>query len=363
MKKREITKAMYEYQKQELSYFEKNGAISAEQKERMLDFYVVKAQQSIFLRFILTFGAVLLGLGVLSFVASNWTDMTKVLKIMVLTSSMMTMFLVGWKMEKAYPKTARSLHYVGLLIYGASIFLMGQIFHFGGDSYEAFLLWGVGVLVVGRMLKDRLLIGFSAILILGYGVNYSLDENSFPWLMLLGAVLLYATNREVGYSKVLDGLNMTISLALFYIAICLGLDKIELLDDATYIVFLFGFLSGLLLLYSSSRQRDGLISRIAGQLLIAINGFILTFEMVWDSQGAAFVFSFLFLLFVFYQIKKGSITNILVAGIIVLRYYMDISFDFMPKSMVFIVGGTLFIGMGYFFEKQRRKRGESDEME
>jgi hypothetical protein len=46
------------------------------------------------------------------------------------------------------------------------------------------------------------------------------------------------------------------------------------------------------------------------------------------------------------------------AGLLALRFYVDISYDFMPKSLVFIIGGIILIAMVYSFEKRRKKGGD-----
>ena len=41
--------------------------------------------------------------------------------------------------------------------------------------------------------------------------------------------------------------------------------------------------------------------------------------------------------------------------LLVLRYYFDGFYDFMPKAAFFTVGGLLLIALGYFMERVRRR--------
>lgn len=105
---------------------------------------------------ILTIAAVLVAAGVFSFIASNWQQMGKPLKIVVLVVSTLAMHLGGWFAveKKDYPKLGGSLFVLGTLLYGASIFLVGQIFNASSQWPDGFILWMFGALLMGAALKS-----------------------------------------------------------------------------------------------------------------------------------------------------------------------------------------------------------------
>lgn len=69
--KRQISKANFSLVSTELENYESNGLITGEQKNDILEIYDVKGGLN-FIRVVVTIGALLVGLGILSFIASNW---------------------------------------------------------------------------------------------------------------------------------------------------------------------------------------------------------------------------------------------------------------------------------------------------
>lgn len=357
MKKRKVKKEIYEWQTNELLAFEKEGLLSKEKREELLSVYEVQQSQSLFLRFVLSFGAILLGLGILSFVASNWSEMSKAVKYIILLLTMATAFGSGWKLEGNYPKTARSLHYVGVLVFGASIFLIGQMFHLGGEYYGAFLAWGVGALAIGYLLHDRILLVFVTGLLITYSIGYTADLEQISALSVLSVLVMGYVNRKIGYSRALTLALNGYVLILAYMAVITSMLRLDVQFELLYLVFLTGFIFGIILLYMKVPKRVATPVRIQGHLIHAVNGMVLTFGDVWQSEEFAIVFSVAYIIFVFYLVKQGSLFSILLLSALVIRFYVDLSFDFMPKSLVFIIAGVMLLATGYWFEKKRKEGG------
>lgn len=357
LKKRKIKKDLYDWQSRELTAFQEAGLLSEEKKDEMLGAYEVEHKQSMFLRFVLSFGAILLGLGVLSFVASNWGEMSKAVKYIMLLLSMVTAFGVGWKLEGTYPKTARSLHYVGVLMFGASIFLIGQMFHLGGDYYGAFLAWGMGVIGIGYLLRDRVILTFVVVLFSVYSIGYANDHETLSFMSVLIAILIGYVNHAIGYSRILTLAVNGYILLISYIYMLTTIPFFEDYTEPFYILFIGGFLFGILLLYMKVPEHVKNTVRIQGHVIHAVNGMVLTFGSVWQSEELAMAFSVAYIAFVFYLVRQGSLFSILLLSALVIRFYVDLSFDFMPKSLVFIVAGMMLLATGYWFEKKRKEGG------
>ncbi|WML46638.1 hypothetical protein RCG23_13355 [Neobacillus sp. PS3-34] len=58
--------------------------------------------------------------------------------------------------------------------------------------------------------------------------------------------------------------------------------------------------------------------------------------------------------------KKENILGTVLVSIIIFRYYVDLSFMFQSKSIAFLIGGILLIGLGIWFEKSRKKGDRKD---
>lgn len=100
-------------------------------------------------------GAVLIAIGIFSFVAANWPDMPSTTKIITLMTLLMLSYAAAYICEtNQMKKTAGAFYLLGSLVYGASIFLIAQIFNIRGNWAEGFLYWMIGLiplaLITGR---------------------------------------------------------------------------------------------------------------------------------------------------------------------------------------------------------------------
>jgi len=95
---------------------------------------------------VVTIGAVLIGTGIFSFIASNWQSMPSGLKIFLIIFFMLISYSLGWylKESKKAEKTGGALIFLGSLIFGGGIFLIGQIFHIRTNWPDAFIIWMIG---------------------------------------------------------------------------------------------------------------------------------------------------------------------------------------------------------------------------
>lgn len=350
--KRRVTKSQMEFLKQEFSHFERSGVISSEQSQMMLSSYEVKSKFN-FIHVLLVFGSLLVGAGVLSFIAGNWSLFPKALKFMIILIGLSLFYLAGWKTEKMYPKTSKSLYYVGMLIYGAGIFLVGQMFNLDGDYRQAFLLWVLGVIPLAIYLRDKWVALFAIFLMFVYGSVFDYWD-SYPFVLLFFIPFMYWLNEtKFSHSKTLLFFNNILAVQF----ILSNLMKLEVKD--TWIT-VFLFITGLLMLFFAHPRYKG-VFEWQGSVLFGITGIIMTFNGFWKEFGLShptvynLVFSLFYIGIILFLIKRGVLPAIILACALILRYYADLSFDFLPKSLFFIIGGLILIGFGYWFERKRRE--------
>jgi uncharacterized membrane protein len=105
--------------------------------------------------FLTIFGAILIGAGILSFVASNWTVFSDIIRIIILFTAMLGFYIGGWYLleYKKYIKTGSALLLIGSINYGANIFLLGQIFNIKVDWSHGYLLWFIGVISLAYLIQ------------------------------------------------------------------------------------------------------------------------------------------------------------------------------------------------------------------
>ncbi len=101
-------------------------------------------------------GSILVGAGVLSFIAANWANMSETIKLVLLQTLMIFSYYGGWILKEKYnrPKTGQALMLLGAIIFGASIFLLGQYFNIRKDWPDAFIYWMLGALATAISLED-----------------------------------------------------------------------------------------------------------------------------------------------------------------------------------------------------------------
>ncbi len=349
--KRQIKKSDLLLVTKELTHFENTGIITIEQKMEMLGIYEVSGGIN-FIRVVATIGAILVGLGILSFVASNWDAINHLIKLCIIFGALVGTNLVGFKISEDNPKTGRSLIYLGMIIYGAGIFLIGQIYNFGGDFTAAFMLWSIGTVPMAICLKDKYIMLFANILFLVYLLG-SLDQSVFPYTGWIGVPVAYVVAlKYFGKSRLLLSFANITTLSFIYIL----LSRLDIKDLYISLIFL---LIGLLM-YFAKHNLEQNVFRIQGNILFGIVGMILTIPEIWmpiangySMRYASIVFSIAFLVFLFFLISKGSRISVAFICAIIFRYYVD-TFEFLPKSMFFIIGGLLLLGFGFYFEKMRK---------
>jgi uncharacterized membrane protein len=111
-----------------------------------------------FIAVVITFGCILLGLGVITFVAANWQVWSKPIKVAILLGFFIVTNIAGfytWQKatENWQSRLGQGLLLVGSLILGANIGLMSQMFHQTGEAYQLYLIWGSGVLLMAYGLQ------------------------------------------------------------------------------------------------------------------------------------------------------------------------------------------------------------------
>lgn len=358
MDKRHLNKREYELIEKEVGYYADSGIIDSEQRNRIISLYSIGRDLN-FVRILVTVGSILIGLGFLSFIASNWKRLDEFMKFAIMFGAFLASMGVAYKLEEDYFRIGRSILYISGLIYGAGIFLIGQTFNLGGHFTSAFLMWGIGILPMAVLFSDKLIFIFSHILLIVY-LNGLYDYYTFPYLMAAIVPLLYYLNRYLGNSKI--GTFFT-NVLLINSVITIGY-KFNLEGAYTGVVV---FAAGAAMYIFCKKDYNPGVFRISGLIAMGFSGIFLTYKEVWQELsyvarpqelaiaiGIALIMAFLWLT------SKGNITALVFVCLIILRYYFDALYDFMPKSLFFTGGGLILIGFGYYFERMRRREAENE---
>ncbi len=338
---------------EQMEHWQQDGLISEEAGSAILQRYSVRSLN--FVKVVLTIGALLVGLGILSFIASNWDVMSKLVKFIIIIGLYVGVNGAGYLTMDKYPKTGRSLIYLGVLTYGAGIFLIGQIFNLGGNFSNAFLLWGAGILPFAWLYKDMIIYTFAQVILLVFVIS-SFDMGWWNVWILPVVPGLYVMNTQMDDSRAGTFFN---NLVLFA-AMGYFLNKLD--TDGLVAAGLFLVLGALMYVVRLPYNQD--IFKFQGGLCFGISGLFITGKGLWshyamfgDGIAASIIFSVLFVILLLAYVRTGSLMALVFVCATILRFYFDTFFDFMPKSFFFIIGGLILLGFGFYFERLRNMKG------
>lgn len=143
-----------------------------------------------FLMILLGLGAVLLGLGAITWIAANWQGWTRMIKVSVLLSGLIGVNALGfylWRSLGPSPaavsrrRWGHALLILGVFVLGANLGLLPQMFHQGGPVSVLFLLWGfcVTLMAYGLRLTSLGITGM-ILLVIGYFASLGALESPGP---------------------------------------------------------------------------------------------------------------------------------------------------------------------------------------
>ncbi len=162
--------------KAEAAQWHREGLVSQAQLAQLVSRYQLDQLEDTakgrFVGILISLGCLLIGLGVITFIAANWQAMPRTVKVGLLLSLFLTVNIGGfslWQRSRHRMPQAlgQGLLLIGNLSLGAIIGLFAQIFHISGELHSLFIWWGFGVLTMAYGLRLRNL-GLLAIAVIGY---------------------------------------------------------------------------------------------------------------------------------------------------------------------------------------------------
>ncbi len=154
----------------------------------------------------LGFGVLMLGAGVLLFVAAHWDDLSPASRFSLVLLMVGVFHVGGAAAASRIAALATALHALGTVVLGAGIFLTGQIFHLQEHWPGGIMLWALGAWIGWALRRDFVQAGLAAVLTPAWlaaewGVateNYHADELVLAeGILLLAVVYFTAQTREL----------------------------------------------------------------------------------------------------------------------------------------------------------------------
>lgn len=340
-----------------------------------------------------TVGAILLGIGAILFIASNWQVIPRFGKTLLLIGSTFGAYYAGYvfKYQKSnLPQVGASLLFLGALLFGATVILIAQIYNLNANNHVLVLIWLVGILPLVYALRSMPIAALASLLFfLWLGLFFSpggewwFFETLGPVslvLYLIGSVMLFAigglhyvrqgfehiarTYRITGLKVLMIALFL-LTFELFSKASSYFLRQYDEMPDQLRIgIALFAAVAIVVTAINWFFNRSESLSQIEGPASAGLVALALIF-LHYPSKTSIYVLIFNLvtaamigiLLWAGYSREDMKLVNMgtfWLSAFVIVRYF-DFFWDLLPRSLFFIAGGLMLVLGGIALEKKRRE--------
>jgi len=337
-------------------------------------------------------GAIAVGFGVIGLIAANWEEMSHAARLVLLTLAVAGSYAAGFHLRDrtgSWPRLGEALYLLGVLLFGASLFLVGQMYNVQAHDPLALLLWAGGATATALVVRSRV-IAATAVLIftswVGFEFGLALDDAggdtfaAFPVVAVFYGGALYglatAAQERIrehwfassGFPESGRGVGLPIAAAgLFVFTFAEAADELGQASDGLD----GGTLAGFVLLAAFALAGAGALAlsrrpsgRYESAALFAVLATMLV-AMLAGGNGDVYavLFNILFaavalgVIYAGYLSDEAWLVNLGVAFVaidLVARYF-DVFWSALPRSVGMIGAGLLVLGIAYVLERQRKR--------
>lgn len=350
----EIPKKYMEFLTTEAAHWEEEGIITQEQSDQILGLYVAGQWSLTYILFIA--GAVMLGLGGVSFALAHWHELPKLLRVCMILGGYIAS-LIAHVITGRNTKTGKAFLLLASIIFGAGIYLITRMYDYKLSFSGVLGWWLVHLTVTAVCTRDD-------------WQEYFAQAVGLVYLILINGIDIFALefmgNARVALTEFFTPVEGFILLAALWAANYFIKDRaamnvnmlLTLLVIASRMSLCFGGTWTLLLLWagcgvlSFCRYGD---AEVLGLLVLGLCGLMLTWPEVWRDefvQGRkvlAIASAVMTAVMMLIQMWRGhGAVGIVFCVLIVMRYFFDRLFGYIPKAWGFGIAGLLFVGMGIY---------------
>ena len=153
-------------------------------------------------------GAAALGAGVILFFAANWSEIPRALRIAVLLAGLTLFYGAGFyllEVRRAYRNVGHAAVFVAAILFGASVFLVGQMYHVQAHDPFGFLVWSAGALATALFFRSKPAAGLFVLTFEAWLIHELIDYDDtyqvarfIPFVLALYGLALYAVGTGGG---------------------------------------------------------------------------------------------------------------------------------------------------------------------
>jgi uncharacterized membrane protein len=163
--------------------------------------------------------SVLFGFAAISFVAAHWEEVPRLARLVLLLASIWAGYgAAGWLAARNHAALADAAILFAVAMFGASIMLTSQMYHIDGNPPDAVLMWWIGALFAGVLLRSNPALALAMVLVCVWSGMEVSQSNAVHWPFLIGWA---AVGGAFLWQRWLPGLHLS-ALAMTVFLISLG---------------------------------------------------------------------------------------------------------------------------------------------
>jgi uncharacterized membrane protein len=359
----------------ELRNWTAEGLITEEQAQAILARYegrAVQERRGRLVSVVAIVGAVVVGLGVILFFAANWSAIPHLIRLAMVVGATVGAYALGDALRDTRPRVAHALVILGVLLFGASIFLVGQMENVSTHDPLAFLLWAAAATAMAALWRSAPLATLAIVLTaawqaheLFFGLSDSVAGASSAPLAVLYGTALYALGTgfsgrlgPLGFAGPMRALGILFASAPLFVLsfedVASEIHDQNPLGHGRAVLFAFVLCAGTIVgvaALARSRPRQA-----AGVAVVAALGLL---PALVDVPAAVYVVAFgLLALGAIAAGVEGEeewLVNlgVLFVGAELLARFFDLFGRMLSRSGAFVVTGLLLLGVAWVLERGR----------
>ena len=333
---------------------------------------------------IYTTSIVLIGMGIISFIAANdWIlqlfNKFEILKIILMLALTSASLLGGYHLayeKKNYPRLGNALVFLSTLLIGGTYALIGQTYNINANNSGLMFMWLISVVPLAYLYKSKAINFLSIVLyILGicfyFGdISSRMSINALYVPLIVGTSLYtignipFILNKFNKFSLNYKLIGLVPIFWIFLAATCADDTSIRC-DEPVYFITLFMVLAlNFINFFINKFDKNGNLLKIETGFIATVLLFLLMLISIPNFGGIfimllAHIFIITIITYGYnygYKFKDAKIVGIVNWFLVIYLTlnYCRWSWNFMEKTLFFLIGGFALLSLGIFLERKQR---------
>jgi uncharacterized membrane protein len=138
-------------------------------------------------------GGLVAGFGVILFFAANWSEIPRPLRVLLLLGGVVAFFAAGFVLKEVrgtHPNIGHAFIFLGTVLFGASVFLVGQMYHVNAHDPLGFLFWAIGALAMAAVVRSGPIAALGILSFFAWLVHELVDAVTLEGYVIVPAFLV-----------------------------------------------------------------------------------------------------------------------------------------------------------------------------